>query len=193
VFRRPDGVRAIFPDPGADARFQVRGGAHLKKLRRAEGGAHGIHQLNTPSLGFAGKSLERRLWHQWDVGSTCLGRRSRWSADERPTWWSLYRQQTTAFKINLSFGFILRNIETGVLRHYHSSQNNARFFDVPHLIRTEEDLDAVISWSVPLLDRVAGRLLCTYGLPMLSIQHSGLWVLRQHVWSNRILNRMPLH
>ena len=34
----------------------------------------------------------------------------------------LYRQQTTAFKINLSFGFILRNIETGVLRYYHHSQ-----------------------------------------------------------------------
>ena len=53
----------------------------------------------------------------------------------------LYRQQTTAFKIDLSFGFILRNIETGVLRYYHSSQNNARLFDVPHLIRTEEDLE----------------------------------------------------
>ena len=53
----------------------------------------------------------------------------------------LYRQQTTAFKINLSFGFILRNIETGVLQYYHSSQNNVRFFDVPHLIRTEEDLE----------------------------------------------------
>jgi hypothetical protein len=53
----------------------------------------------------------------------------------------LYRQQTTAFKINLSFGFILRNIETGVLRYYHSSENNARLFDVPHLIRTEEDLE----------------------------------------------------
>ena len=43
----------------------------------------------------------------------------------------LYRQQTTAFKINLSFGFILRNIETGVLRYYHRSQNNARFFETP--------------------------------------------------------------
>ena len=28
-----------------------------------------------------------------------------------------------------------------MLRYYHSSQNNARFFDVPHLIRTEEDLE----------------------------------------------------
>jgi hypothetical protein len=53
----------------------------------------------------------------------------------------LYRQQTTAFKINLSFGFILRNIETGVLRYYLPSQKNARFFDVQHLIRTEENLE----------------------------------------------------
>ena len=41
---------------------------------------------------------------------------------------------------------------------------------------------------LPLLDRVAGRLLCPDGLPMLSIQRSGLWVLWQHVWSNRILH-----
>jgi hypothetical protein len=53
----------------------------------------------------------------------------------------IFREQITAFKINLSFGFILRNIETGELRYYHSSQNNARFVDVPHLIRTEEDLE----------------------------------------------------
>jgi hypothetical protein len=32
-------------------------------------------------------------------------------------------------------------METGELRYYHSSQNNSRFFDVPHLIRTEEDLE----------------------------------------------------
>jgi cytoskeletal protein RodZ len=38
---------------------------------------------------------------------------------------SLYRQQTTAFKIKLTFGFILLNIETGVLQYYHHSQNNA--------------------------------------------------------------------
>ena len=55
--------------------------------------------------------------------------------------YQIFREQTTAFKINLSFGFILRNIETGELRYYHSSQNNARFVDVPHLIRTEEDLE----------------------------------------------------
>jgi hypothetical protein len=32
-------------------------------------------------------------------------------------------------------------METDELRYYHSSQNNSRFFDVPHLIRTEEDLE----------------------------------------------------
>ena len=53
----------------------------------------------------------------------------------------IFRQQTTAFKINLSFGFILRIVDTGELRYYHSSQNNSRLFDVPHLIRTEEDLE----------------------------------------------------
>jgi hypothetical protein len=50
---------------------------------------------------------------------------------------SLYTQQTTVFKINLSFGFILRHIETRV---YHPSQNNSRFFEAPHLIRTEEEV-----------------------------------------------------
>jgi hypothetical protein len=53
----------------------------------------------------------------------------------------IFREQTTAFKINLSFGFFLRNIETVELRDYHSSQNNARFCYAPHLIRTEEDLE----------------------------------------------------
>jgi len=36
---------------------------------------------------------------------------------------------------------MLGNVETGELRYYHPSQNNASFFDVPHLIRNEEDLD----------------------------------------------------
>ena len=57
----------------------------------------------------------------------------------------IFTQQTTAFKINLSFGLILRNVETGELRYYHFSQNNARFFDVPHLIRTEEYLGTFLA------------------------------------------------
>jgi hypothetical protein len=45
----------------------------------------------------------------------------------------------------VSLGFILRNVETEELRYYHSSQNNSRFFDVPHRIRTEEDLDKFLA------------------------------------------------
>ena len=46
----------------------------------------------------------------------------------------IFREQITAFKINLSFGFILRYMETGELRYYHSSQNNSTFFlcSTPH-------------------------------------------------------------
>ena len=33
----------------------------------------------------------------------------------------IFREQNTAFKINVSFGFILRPMETGELRYYHSS------------------------------------------------------------------------
>ena len=61
----------------------------------------------------------------------------------------LYRQQTTAFKINLSYGFILRNIETGVLQYYHCSQNNAKVFDVPHLITNRRRLGAVFAVVEP--------------------------------------------
>jgi hypothetical protein len=39
----------------------------------------------------------------------------------------------------------LRNVETEKLRYYHSSQNNSRFVDVPHLIRTEEDLEQFLA------------------------------------------------
>jgi TRAP-type C4-dicarboxylate transport system substrate-binding protein len=68
-------------------------------------------------------------------------------------WW--YREQTTAFEINVLFGFSLRHMETGELRYYHSSLNNSRFFDVPHLIRTEEDLEK-------FLDELQGQEILDY-------------------------------
>ena len=67
----------------------------------------------------------------------------------------IFREQATAFKINVSFGFILRHMETGELRYYHSSQNNSRLFDVPHLIRTEEDLET-------FLDELQGQDILEY-------------------------------
>ena len=55
-----------------------------------------------------------------------------------------FTQQPTAFTINLSFGFMLRNVKTGELRYFHSSFNNNRYFDIPHRIRNVEDLERFI-------------------------------------------------
>ena len=99
----------------------------------------------------------------------------------------------------MSFGFILRNIEIGVLRYYHHSQYNVIFFDVPHLIRTEEDLERFLEelsrhdileyirqqrpdtkWVVHLLTKV------TFYLNKL-IQHpiGARFVLPDHILKNR--------
>jgi hypothetical protein len=43
-----------------------------------------------------------------------------------------YKYKKVLFKVGT-----IRNIQHK-LRYYHSSQNNSRIFDVPHLIRTEE-------------------------------------------------------
>jgi hypothetical protein len=39
---------------------------------------------------------------------------------------------------------MLRNVETGELRYFHSSFNNNRYFDIPHRIRNVEDLERFI-------------------------------------------------
>ena len=56
----------------------------------------------------------------------------------------MFRQQRTRFKVNVSFGFILRNIETGELRYYHSSHNQGRLLEVPHVINNQADFDAFL-------------------------------------------------
>ena len=49
--------------------------------------------------------------------------------------WNIFRSQSSAFKINLSFGFILRNKISSELRYFHSSKHvSGRFLDAPHLI-----------------------------------------------------------
>ena len=69
---------------------------------------------------------------------------------------AIFERQRRSFKINLSYGFILRNVETGELRYFHPSSNNHRFLDVPHIIRDEADMErfieAVISASVSIRD-----------------------------------------
>ena len=53
----------------------------------------------------------------------------------------LFHIQTVRFRINASFGFILRHIETEELRYYHSSHNQGRLLDVPPTITNQEDFD----------------------------------------------------
>ena len=46
-----------------------------------------------------------------------------------------FQEQTTAFKINLSYDFVLRSKETGRYKYYHSSCNCCgRYLDEPNLI-----------------------------------------------------------
>ena len=56
----------------------------------------------------------------------------------------LFRHQTRRFKVNVSFGFMLWNMETGELRYYHSSQNHGCLLDTLWLINGQEDFDAFL-------------------------------------------------
>ena len=57
----------------------------------------------------------------------------------------MFRSQTVRFRINVSFGFILRHVETGELRYYHSSHNQGRLLDIPPAITNQKDFDAFLS------------------------------------------------
>jgi hypothetical protein len=54
-----------------------------------------------------------------------------------------FHDQTTRFKLNLSFGFILFNNDTEEMQYHHSSANNNRVYDTPFQIRNREDLGQV--------------------------------------------------
>ena len=70
----------------------------------------------------------------------------------------MFQEQTTAFKINLSYGFILRNKNTGRYRYYHASCNCCgRYLDTPSLITNSKDFDEfleriretdVLQWAI---------------------------------------------
>ena len=47
------------------------------------------------------------------------------------------------FKLNVSFGFILRNKETGALQYYYASRNNEQVFEEPFQITTPADFQQV--------------------------------------------------
>ena len=54
----------------------------------------------------------------------------------------LFDQQTTSFKINCSFAFILKEKQSGRLKYYHSSNNCCgRYLEEPSLIGNRADFD----------------------------------------------------
>ena len=58
----------------------------------------------------------------------------------------LFDQQTTAFKVNVSFGFVLREKENDRLRYYHSSNNCCgRYLEEPSLITNRGDFDRFLA------------------------------------------------
>ena len=62
---------------------------------------------------------------------------------------NIFLRQTNAFKINLSFSFILQHRETGEFR-YHYASNNNQLLNSPRLIRNQQDLEN-------LLDHLASK------------------------------------
>ena len=58
----------------------------------------------------------------------------------------LFGQQTTAFKINCSYGFLLKNKTTNRFRFYHSSNNCCgRLLEEPSLITNRDDFDRFLA------------------------------------------------
>ena len=57
----------------------------------------------------------------------------------------LFNQQTTSFKINCSFAFILKEKQSGRLKYYHSSNNCCgRYLEEPALITNRADFDSFL-------------------------------------------------
>ena len=56
---------------------------------------------------------------------------------------NIYNRQRSAFKINLNFSFVLRNVETGELRFFYAS-NNTNLLSIPMLVHNERTFRDVI-------------------------------------------------
>ena len=53
----------------------------------------------------------------------------------------IMRNQQTRFKLNDSFGYVLRNIDTNEFRYYHPSSNNAQVLDADVTISNSNELE----------------------------------------------------
>ena len=75
-----------------------------------------------------------------------------------PSLRNVFQEQTNAFKINLSYGFVLRNKNTGQYKYYHPSCNCCgRYLDEPSLVTNSKDFDKfleriretdVLQWAI---------------------------------------------
>ena len=75
----------------------------------------------------------------------------------------ILKNQTTRFKINYSFGVLLRNIETEEFRYYQVSLNNAQIRDRALLINNRQEVILVLDFLAEedfgeKLTRQSGRL-----------------------------------
>ena len=58
----------------------------------------------------------------------------------------LFEEQTTSFKINCSYAFILKNKTTNRLKYYHSSNNCCgRYLEEPSLITNRDDFESFLA------------------------------------------------
>ena len=53
----------------------------------------------------------------------------------------IFAKQTNAFKINLGFGFMLRNVATNEFRYFYPSSNNLLFDRMPTISKKEDMVD----------------------------------------------------
>ena len=53
----------------------------------------------------------------------------------------IMRNQLTRFKLNYSFGYVLRNIDTDEFRYSHPSSNNAQLLDMAVTISSSNELE----------------------------------------------------
>ena len=142
--------------------------------------------------------------HQWGGKRVLVHtQRLETASDIRDMLRAIFREQRNAFKINLAFGFILSNVETGEKRYCYPSQNGL-IFDHPLVVADEADLERELQrvgetdwleyvrqqkpnskWRIalltnvtfhlyPLEDRPVGRGNITGQLPKWLVENQGL-------------------
>ncbi|XP_031550737.1 zinc finger protein Xfin-like [Actinia tenebrosa] len=55
----------------------------------------------------------------------------------------VFRDQSTVFKLNISFGYILRNTVTDEVQYHYASRNNNNVFETPFQVVNESDLQPI--------------------------------------------------